>query len=154
MGHGLVKPLLFFASGEILHAHHTTTIVEVRGLMTRTPRTALFFFVGLLALLAMPPSVLFLSELLLLAQGVHYALGATIVIGIGVAIASFGLLHSFFEMARPDTREDSTDVTEENLSASHVVMAAQLLLLVLLSLFALSSGGQHALVTIVHNIIL
>ena len=62
LGHGLSKASLFVVSGRILDVEGTTTIADVRGLLTRRPGLAVPFLVGMAALLGFPPSALFFSE--------------------------------------------------------------------------------------------
>ncbi len=152
-GHAILKPLLFFASGEILHSYHTTHIGEIHGLRKRMPKTSTIFLFGLLGLLAMPPSVLFLSELIILTQGTQSALIPTLLVGVGLVIASYGLLRGFFDMSKESTHTDEHDTGREKWTSTHIVMVAQMILLVSLSGFALTHAGQQMFLMIINSVI-
>lgn len=62
-GHGLAKTVAFCASGHVLQLRGTTRIGRVRGLLARAPGLGAAFGLSVLALLALPPSGLFASEL-------------------------------------------------------------------------------------------
>ncbi|MEU7164496.1 proton-conducting transporter membrane subunit [Streptomyces morookaense] len=64
-GHGLAKTVAFCASGHVLQLRGTTRIGRVRGLLARAPGLGTAFGLSVLALLALPPSGLFASELAL-----------------------------------------------------------------------------------------
>ncbi len=61
--HALFKPMLFFASGSILHATGTRKIDLLGGLAKSMPLTAVIFFAGSLAISGLPPLNGFMSEL-------------------------------------------------------------------------------------------
>lgn len=63
--HALFKSLLFLTSGSVIHATHTRDIEHMGGLIHRMPRTAGLFFVGALAISALPPLNGFASEILI-----------------------------------------------------------------------------------------
>ena len=88
--HSLSKTAAFFSVGNIIHACHSQRIHRLRGLSQRMPMTGWLLFLATLALLGMPPSGLFLSELFLL-----YALLQTqpwlailLIIGLGIAFVA------------------------------------------------------------------
>ncbi len=62
--HALFKPMLFFASGSILHAAGTRKIDMLGGLASSMPLTATIFLIGSLAISGLPPLNGFMSELL------------------------------------------------------------------------------------------
>ncbi|MCI0365714.1 MAG: hypothetical protein L0219_17780 [Phycisphaerales bacterium] len=63
--HSLFKPLLFFASGAVMHSAHTRQIDRLGGLAHRMPRTALLFSFGAIAICGLPPLNGFVGELLI-----------------------------------------------------------------------------------------
>lgn len=63
LGHGITKAVLFLSVGEIYHLEGTTEISAISGLVARRPALGGIFGVGLLALVALPPFSLFVSEL-------------------------------------------------------------------------------------------
>lgn len=63
--HSLFKSLLFFNAGAIIHATQTREMDRLGGLAKRMPRAAALFFVGAVAISALPPLNGFASEWLL-----------------------------------------------------------------------------------------
>ncbi len=62
LNHACFKGLLFLGAGAVLHATGTRNIEALGGLITRMPRTAVFFLVGACAISALPPLNGFASE--------------------------------------------------------------------------------------------
>lgn len=89
LGHGLVKAVLFCASGEMLLADGTTSIAGVRGLLARRPVVGGVFGFGLLALLGLPPFSLFASEIGIARAGVGHGLGWAIAAGGALLVVVF-----------------------------------------------------------------
>jgi len=65
LNHAMFKSLLFLTSGSVVHATHTRDIEHMGGLVHRMPSTAALFFVGALAIAALPPLNGFASEVLI-----------------------------------------------------------------------------------------
>jgi formate hydrogenlyase subunit 3/multisubunit Na+/H+ antiporter MnhD subunit len=65
LNHALFKSLLFLTSGSVVHATHTRDIEHMGGLIHRMPYTSVLFFVGALAIAALPPLNGFASEFLI-----------------------------------------------------------------------------------------
>lgn len=63
LGHGLAKAVLFLTAGHLSHAHDSTLISDVTGVLARSRLLGLGFAGGLVALLGLPPFALFASEL-------------------------------------------------------------------------------------------
>ena len=63
LGHGLVKGVLFIGAGRVLQITGTSRIDGVRGLLGRHPLVGGCVGFGVLALIGLPPSSLFASEL-------------------------------------------------------------------------------------------
>ena len=63
LAHGLGKSVLFLGAGHLQHAHHSTEIADVRGVLRRSPLLGAAFAGGLIALLGLPPFALFASEI-------------------------------------------------------------------------------------------
>jgi hydrogenase-4 component B len=63
--HAMFKSLLFLTSGSVVHATHTRDIEHMGGLVHRMPYTSILFFIGALAIAALPPLNGFASEILI-----------------------------------------------------------------------------------------
>jgi len=69
--HALLKPLLFFAAGNVFLKYSSTKIANVKGALTLLPFSSAAFFAGLLAVSGMPLSGIFFTKLSILAEGMH-----------------------------------------------------------------------------------
>jgi hydrogenase-4 component B len=65
LNHALFKSLLFLTAGSVVQATHTRDIEHMGGLVHRMPYTSALFFVGALAIAALPPLNGFASEILI-----------------------------------------------------------------------------------------
>ena len=65
LNHALFKSLLFLTSGSVVHATHTRDIEHMGGLSHVMPYTSALFFVGAVAIAALPPLNGFASEILI-----------------------------------------------------------------------------------------
>jgi len=63
LSHGLAKSAVFFLTGDVLAAYHTTEMDGVTGLMRRMPRTASALFLAAMAVTGAPPFATFAGEL-------------------------------------------------------------------------------------------
>lgn len=63
LSHGLAKSAVFFLTGDVLAAYHTTEMDGVTGLMRRMPRTASALFLAAMAVTGAPPFAIFAGEL-------------------------------------------------------------------------------------------
>lgn len=60
--HALVKYSLFYTAGTIMEEFGTKNMMRIHGMMTQTPRTALFWLLGIVGILGMPPFGVFFSK--------------------------------------------------------------------------------------------
>jgi formate hydrogenlyase subunit 3/multisubunit Na+/H+ antiporter MnhD subunit len=65
LNHALFKSLLFLTAGSVVYATHTRDIEHMGGLVHRMPYTSALFFVGAVAIAALPPLNGFASEILI-----------------------------------------------------------------------------------------
>jgi hydrogenase-4 component F len=89
LGHGLAKVVAFCGAGQILHLVAAPRIEAARGLATRAPALAGCIGLAVLALLGMPPFVLFSSELGIARAGFTTGLGWAIVAASGLVLIAF-----------------------------------------------------------------
>lgn len=98
-GHALAKSLGFYASMPLRHRHDRDPSAAAHaGLAGRSPRTAAAMGISLVALAALPPSPLFVSELLIVLGGIasgHAAVSA--IVAVALALCFLGLLHPLLE---------------------------------------------------------
>lgn len=90
--HSALKPLLFFAAGNVQQCYETPYLRKVSGVITRLPCTGVLFLVATLAVTGVPPFGIFQSELTIVAAGIgagHTAATACLVGGIAVIFCGF-----------------------------------------------------------------
>lgn len=92
VNHSLIKGMLFMTAGNIMAAHQTKTIADVKGLMYTRPFTAMLWLAGAMAIVGMPPFGIFLSELTILGAildaGRFFVAGAYL-LALGIIFAAF-----------------------------------------------------------------
>jgi hydrogenase-4 component F len=97
-GHGLAKALGFHAAVPLLRADHGAGRNPPDGVMSRSPATAWAMGVSLGALGGVPPSPLFVSELMILLGGFQAGYTALAAIAtLALALGFLGLLHALIE---------------------------------------------------------
>jgi hydrogenase-4 component F len=93
LSHTLGKSVLFLLSGRVLQRYGSPEIGRVTGLLKVMPWTGAFFAVGLLAIVGLPPSGMFLAEFALIragiATGLWWTTGLVLVL---LALAFVGVL--------------------------------------------------------------
>ena len=100
-GHALAKSLGFYAALPLLRADPEAGSQPLAGVSAAPTATAIT--VSLIALAGLPPSPLFVSELLIALGGVQA--GETAVVAVAVvalALGFLGLLHALFDGVLPD----------------------------------------------------
>jgi hydrogenase-4 component F len=90
--HALTKAMLFFSSGILVQQFSTQTLTKIRALFSRSPVFAGLFLFGLCALLGLPPSGLFVSELLLILAVAHSNILLMLLLIIGLMLAFFAII--------------------------------------------------------------
>ncbi|BCX78708.1 proton-conducting transporter membrane subunit [Campylobacter sp. 19-13652] len=97
LNHATFKGLLFLSAGSVLRATHTKDMQALGGLAKKMPYTAAFFFIGAMAITALPPLNGFVSEWFvyrsMLLGGMGDGVLARFIFGLGmVALALTGAL--------------------------------------------------------------
>jgi hydrogenase-4 component F len=156
VGHALLKSLLFFAGGELYMKAKSPLISDMRGIMAIDKRSTTLFFFGLVSLLAVPPSALFLSELAIVSAGVaaRATLFPAAALLVGILIASFAMMkfsvqfldarqHADSHGAHVGAERKEIPETAQKWNLTHTAMLVEFLLLIGLSVFAATVSGQQ-----------
>src|SRR3989339_860880 len=142
IGHALAKSTLFFGAGEFLQRFESTKFHLVHDVMRRAPRTGFLFLIAALFLIGVPPSGLFLSEYVLVGEGLGTNPVFTIAALLGITMAGLGLSRHLFELLyHPVVPEEKQDVPVETWNLTHTVMAVQLTVALVFGLWMLSGQG-------------
>lgn len=139
-GHALAKSALFFAAGNILLRFRSTKFANIYGAARVLPYTSGLFLVALLALLAAPPSPLFVSEYFIIAASIWghpYAIAAILV---ALAVIAAGFMRLLIPMLFLRSANASHEA-HERWNLTHTAVTLNLTVLVFLGVFAWTSTG-------------
>ncbi|NTU98726.1 hypothetical protein HGA64_01830, partial [Candidatus Falkowbacteria bacterium] len=152
-GHTLVKSSLFFGAGEILLRHKTTHAERIRGILSYAPYTGVLFLLGILAIIAMPPSVLFVSEFSLIAVLIQSHVWLAIILLAALGLIAFSMLRLTVGMLFADRAETAKiDQPKERWNLTHTVMSTQLLLVAIMAVWFSTGAGQRFVSAIASNL--
>ncbi len=131
IGHALIKSMLFFGAGNILLAYRSTKFEKVGEVMRALPFTGAIFLAGTLALLAVPPSPLFLSEYLLFSNALLAHPVFTTIIALALVIIAAGFMRLLMPLLFSKAPAHMThEIEKERLTIAHAGMALHLLLII------------------------
>ena len=100
IGHSLIKASFFLTSGNILEIYKTKKIKSVTGILKTDKKTGWLWVASFLGIVAFPPSVLFISEFLMIKSMIlqkHYVLCGLFVILLTIVL--FGLAKAVIKMS-------------------------------------------------------
>lgn len=100
IGHSLIKSSFFLTSGNILDIFRTKKIKSVSGILKLDPKTGWLWILSFVGIVAFPPSVLFISEFLIIKSMIYqhkYFVCALFVILLTVIM--FGLAKAVIKMS-------------------------------------------------------
>jgi hydrogenase-4 component F len=93
LNHGVAKALVFCAAGDAVQRCGSRDVQAIRGLLAAAPWAGTLLLVGILALAGMPPSAIFISELLVTRGGIaDHPIVVAVVLAAMVTIFA-GLIH-------------------------------------------------------------
>ena len=100
IGHSLIKASFFLTSGNILEIYKTKKIKSVTGILKTDKKTGWLWVASFLGIVAFPPSVLFISEFLMIKEMItkgHYILCGLFVILLTIVL--YGLAKAVIRMS-------------------------------------------------------
>ena len=112
IGHSLIKASFFLTSGNILKIYGTKKIKKITNIITTDKKTGWLWILCLLGITAFPPSVLFISEFLIIKSMFlkeHYILALIFVLLLTIIL--FGLAKAVFGMCYGENQKDKTSNT-------------------------------------------
>lgn len=111
IGHSLIKASFFLTSGNILELYETKKIKSVTGLLKKDRATGWLWVASFLGIVAFPPSVLFISEFLMVKtmflKG-HFIMCALFLILLTIVL--YGLGKAVIKMAFTENKETEAEV--------------------------------------------
>jgi len=154
VGHALAKSALFFGAGDIVVRFHSTKFDRVADVARVLPKTAVLFSAGLLLLLAVPPSPLFLSELIIVSRGLSAHPYATGVLLVSLTLVATGFVRLLMPMLYGTLRasgEQETPAGEVH-TLSHAGIMLHLIVLLALGVFVWSEAGSALFISIASQV--
>lgn len=133
IAHSLVKASFFLTSGNVLTIFASKKIKSVSGILKLDRKTGWLWVASLLAICAFPPSLLFISEFLMIKTMLiqqHYVLcGAFVIL---LTIILYGLAKSVIKMSFGEPNNNKLEVYKENVKKlSFGMYAPQVVMLTL-----------------------
>ena len=117
VGHSLIKASFFLTSGNILEIYGTKKIKSVRNLLKRDRKTGWLWVASFIGIVAFPPSVLFISEFLMIKtmflQGKYILCSLFLLL---LTIVLYGLAKAVIKMSFGKGNQDTECHENENLS--------------------------------------
>lgn len=141
IGHALTKSLLFFAAGNMFLRFKHTAIERIGNVAGVLPLSGAFFLFGIFALLATPPSPLFLSEYMGIAAAVTTHPVATLVVLLSGVIIVGGFIRLLLPLLF-ERRGDAPSEVGEQWNLTHTAMALHAVLIVSVGVALLTPEGQ------------
>ena len=133
IAHSLVKAAFFLTSGNVLTIFGSKKIKSVSGILKLDRKTGWLWVASLLAICAFPPSLLFISEFLMIKTMViqqHYVLCGVFVVLLTIIL--FGLAKSVIKMSFGEPNNNKLEVYNENVKKlSFGMYAPQVVMLTL-----------------------
>ncbi len=90
--HSCAKSLMFFVSGNIFLKFGKSKIANIKGMIHVMPITAVFFFIGFLTLVGVPPFGIFMTEFMILMSGISNHLVISLAVLVLLVLTFVGFL--------------------------------------------------------------
>ncbi|GEM_PF-461061 len=157
LGHTFAKSMLFFGAGEILIRWKTTKIAKIKNMFEEARYTSILFLLGIVMIVAIPPSALFVSEYAMFAQVIVLHPVVSILLFIALGIIAYAMLSLSVKMifakepasatssgaAKPALAEAT--VGKEKWNVTHTIMSVELCMVVFLAWWLTTPGSMGVL---------
>ncbi len=133
IAHTFTKSALFFGAGEILIKWKTTKVTKIRNMFAEAKYTSLLFLLAIVAIVAIPPSALFVSEYGMFTQAIILHPALSIIIFIALGIIAYAMLALSVKMIFTTEDNYKKEITKESWNVTHTIMMVELLAVVVLA---------------------
>nr|YP_009754980.1 NADH dehydrogenase subunit 4 [Scotonycteris zenkeri]QIP53262.1 NADH dehydrogenase subunit 4 [Scotonycteris zenkeri] len=133
IAHGLTSSTLFCLANSNYERIHSRTMILARGLQTMLPLMATWWLLASLANLALPPSINFIGELLVMMSSFSWSSLSIILMGINITITAMYSLYMFITTQRGKQTHHMNNLPP-SYTRENTLMALHMLPLLLLSL--------------------
>jgi hydrogenase-4 component F len=131
IGHSLIKASFFLTSGNVLEIYGTKKIKSVTGLLKADKKTGWLWVLSMLGILAFPPSLLFISEFMMVKELLQQnKIGLCVLFVILLTIVLYGIGKSVIRMAYSPINEEKTpELFEKVKELNWTMYAPQIIML-------------------------
>ena len=151
IGHTFAKSSLFFASGEILIKWKTTKIPKIKNMLSQSKYTSILFILGILAIVAMPNSALFVSEYGMFSQVITQYPKTAMALFVALGVIAYAMLSLTINMIFAKEDNGGLKNKDEKWNITHTIISLELLVLLALVLWFTSSYGIKVIDAIVRD---
>jgi len=133
IGHAFAKSALFFGAGEILIRWKTTKVSKIKNMFAQAKYTSILFVAGIAAIIAIPPSALFVSEYAMFAQAIFLHPAVSIILFIALGMIAYAMLSLTVRMIfNFDEKTPPAGTPKEEWNITHTIIAAEMAILIFL----------------------
>ncbi len=148
IGHTFTKSALFFGAGEILIKWKTTKVAKIKNMFKYSRYTSILFIFGIVAIIAIPPSALFVSEYGMFTQAILLHPIVAISIFVAFGIIAYAMLALTIEMvfSTKDDDKTKTEMAKDYWNVTHTIIAIELLAILFLA-FWFTTGNAFSVIS-------
>lgn len=133
IGHTFAKSTLFFGAGEILIHWKTTKIAKIKNMFVSVKYTSILFLLGIIMIVAIPPSALFVSEYAMFAQSIVWSPAVSILLFIALGIIAYAMLALSVKMIFTTDEDLKKEIIKEQWNVTHSIMAVEISMVIFLA---------------------
>ena len=154
IGHSLIKASFFLTSGNVLKIYSTKKIKSVTGLLDVDSKTGWLWVLSLIGIVAIPPSMLFISEFMIIkTMFAEHKIALCVIFLLLLTIILYGLARAVIRMSfLPVAQEKEAEVKEAVKTLNWTMYLPQILLLTIV--FVLGICMPKILVAFITNTVI
>lgn len=146
IGHTFAKSTLFFGAGEILIRWKTTKIDKIKNMFREAKYTSILFILGIIAIIAIPPSALFVSEYGMFVQAIAIHPVLSVVLLVALSIIAYAMLALTIKMIfSVEENGGKTEFKKEKWNITHSVMVLELVMIIFFAWWFTTDGAADVL---------
>ncbi|HAT73993.1 MAG: Hydrogenase, membrane subunit 1-like protein (EchA-like) [Candidatus Moranbacteria bacterium GW2011_GWF2_36_839] len=144
IGHTFAKSALFFGAGEILIQWKTTKIAKIKNMLKYSKYTGVLFILGIVAIIAIPPSALFISEFGMFAQSIAAYPITSIILFIALGIIAYAMLSLSIKMIFNVEEENNGEfkTQKEKWNITHSIIVFEFIILIGLAFWFTTANAE------------
>ena len=154
IGHSLIKASFFLTSGNVLKIYSTKKIKSVMGLLNVDSKTGWLWIASLIGIAAFPPSVLFISEFMIIkSMIVQHKIALCVVFLLLLTIIIYGLAKAIIKMSFSEAPKESENVLNNAVKSMNWTMYLPQIVMLILA-FALGLYMPEKVVVLINSAVI